>query len=336
MAPLGGLIVLLLVGLVAAGIERHYSNFTIPVSIAARLGVFPDIPAEGNLEVTAFSQESAYYWDLSYNDYQYSYTNVALEYGYSTLAIDRLGIGESSHGDPINEIQAQLEVEALNAITTKLWKGEIPEIEHDYSKVIHVGHSFGSVQSSGFLLYPDNIDGLVLTGWSADGNFFASQTVPGWNLYSLQKLLSSVGIAASTDLIWIDVTTTEVGNIINGWNATSSVSTTPAGVVTENTKQPVTIGEILTIGSTPATTSFGGPVIVFTGEYDQPFCGLDCYATRGVAANIPVQAKSNFPNAAAFDAYIQPNTGHGINAHFNSTAGNEYVQRWLAVHGLGA
>ena len=43
------------------------------------------------------------YWDLEYNNYAYSYVNVALKAGYSTLAIDRLGIGQSSHGDPINE-----------------------------------------------------------------------------------------------------------------------------------------------------------------------------------------------------------------------------------------
>jgi hypothetical protein len=43
------------------------------------------------------------YWDLDYNNYNYSYVNVALAAGYSALAIDRFGIGNSSHGDPINE-----------------------------------------------------------------------------------------------------------------------------------------------------------------------------------------------------------------------------------------
>jgi hypothetical protein len=43
------------------------------------------------------------YWDLDYDNYNYSYVDVALGAGYSTLAIDRLGIGNSSHGDPFNE-----------------------------------------------------------------------------------------------------------------------------------------------------------------------------------------------------------------------------------------
>ena len=47
------------------------------------------------------------YWDLPFKNFNYSYVSVAVDqYGYSTLAWDRLGIGVSSHGDPLAEIQA--------------------------------------------------------------------------------------------------------------------------------------------------------------------------------------------------------------------------------------
>lgn len=264
-----------------------------------------------------------------------------------------------------------------------------------YSKIIHVGHSFGSIQSYWLsALYPNNTDGLVLTGWSANGSFLPSQTIAGWNLHSarlnqplrfgdapndegLQEriyraikgssivqtvydVFSNFGFGLSTDDIWNDIATTEVDNLINGWNVTdqqrldypsgylthSDLTANQfvflrygaydigLGVVTEQTKQPVTIGELLTAGAAPAMSSFKGPVLVFTGQYDQPFCGFDCFATGGAAASIPAQAKPLFPNAAVFEAYIQPNTGHGINAHYNSTAGNEYVQSWLAANGF--
>ena len=36
---------------------RNCVNFTIPVTISARQGVFPDIPAKANLEVTDFAQK---------------------------------------------------------------------------------------------------------------------------------------------------------------------------------------------------------------------------------------------------------------------------------------
>lgn len=282
-------------------------------------------------------------------------------------------------------------------MTTKVRKGEIDEIDAEYKKVIHVGHSFGSILSYWLSAkYPSNTDGLVLTGWSGNGSFLG-QTVAGWNLHSArlnqpfrfgdasnsvikplaelalglgrQDFVEAVvgfikaysGETAQSDAVWNDIATTEVGDIINEWNTTAEHLNYPPGylthsdltanqfvflrygnydiglgVVSENTKQPVTIGELLTLGAAPATSSFEGPVIVFTGEYDQPFCGLDCYATGGAASSIPAQAVTKFPDAKAFEAYIQPNTGHGINVHFNSTAGNEYVQQWLAGHGLGA
>ncbi|KAF2110514.1 Alpha/Beta hydrolase protein [Lophiotrema nucula] len=332
------------------------------------------------------------YWDLSFNNYNYSYVNAAVAAGYSTLAIDRFGIGNSSHGDPLNTIQAQAEVEALNAITTKLRNGDISEIGHAYDKVIHVGHSFGSVQSYWLsALYPDNTDGLVLTGWAQNGSFLP-MTVSAWNLHQarlnqplrlgsasnsgllqafskyssgivqyVQGLLRGVGVQIASQDIWEDIATTEVGNLIDGWNTTVQTLNYPngyliwsdltanqftfllrgrydvsLGIVAETTKHPVTTGELLTIGSAPAQSPFTGPVLVFTGENDQPFCGGNCYATGGVADNIPAEAAKSFPGASAYEAYIQPATAHGLNVHYNATAGYNYIQSWLGSHGLAA
>ena len=85
------------------------------------------------------------YWDLSFHNYNYSYVKTAVdEYGYSTFSWDRLGVGMSSHGEPVNEIQALLEVDALRALTTDLRSGLIPGVSQKFCKVVHVGHSFGS------------------------------------------------------------------------------------------------------------------------------------------------------------------------------------------------
>lgn len=318
-----------------------------------------------------------------------------MEQGYSTLAIDRLGIGNSSHADPINVIQARAEIEALNSITTMLRAGTVPGLGSAFDKVIHVGHSFGSVQSYWLsALYPDNTDGLVLTGYSANGSFI-STTVASWDLHSarlnqplrlgnasnegvlsvvgsyptgdalirgVQSLLTSAGIELTDQEVWDELATTEVGNLITGFNATGATPLDyPSGymvasdltatqyvflhqgfydvglaVICEQTKQPVTMGELLTIGNAPATSSFTGPVLVFTGEKDQPFCGSDCLTTGTEAESLPAEAAVQFPSASAFEAYIQPNTGHGLTAHYNATAGYEVIQRWLATHGLAA
>jgi hypothetical protein len=43
-----------------------------------------------------------------------------------------------------------------------------------------------------------------------------------------------------------------------------------------------------------------------------------------------------FPAASAFEAYIQPNTGHGLNFHYNATAGYQVIQDFLGRNGLSA
>lgn len=64
----------------------------------------PDSGSSGTIQVLTHGVGfDKTYWDLEYDNYSYSYVNVALDAGYSTLAIDRLGIGNSSHGDPFNE-----------------------------------------------------------------------------------------------------------------------------------------------------------------------------------------------------------------------------------------
>ncbi|KAF2192372.1 hypothetical protein K469DRAFT_553285 [Zopfia rhizophila CBS 207.26] len=332
------------------------------------------------------------YWDLPFNNYNYSYTDRAISHGYSTLAIDRLGIGNSSHGDPINVIQAQAEVEALNDITGLLRNGSVPSIDTSFHKVVHVGHSFGSVQSYWLsALYPDNTDGLILTGWSTNGTWLPA-TIASWNLHlarlnqplrfgnssnsgvlnlikndnqgeglikTILTLLQSVEVDLPNQDIWDVIATTEVGDLINGYNQTIEPLNYPGGYMAwsdftanqyafllpgyydlalglfaERTKQPVTAGELLTIGSSPPSSSFSGPVLVVTGEQDAIFCGGDCYATGSAADSIPAAAEVAFPNASVFEAYIQPNTGHGLNAHYNSTGAYEVIQNWLEDHGL--
>ncbi|RAR15656.1 alpha beta-hydrolase [Stemphylium lycopersici] len=334
------------------------------------------------------------YWDLEYQDYNYSYVNVALKAGYSTLAIDRLGIGNSSHGDPFNEIQSQAEVEALNSVTLQLRSGEIPEIGRSFDKVIHVGHSFGSVQSYWLsALYPENTDGVILTGFSVATQFL-SYVIAGWNLHSarlnqplrfgnasseglrklaeqygvqdnlaegLQDVLMLAGIDLTSDEAWNEIATTEIANLINGYNETVTSFNYPSGYITtsgytalqyaflqpgnydvglalqgEKTKQPVTTGELLTIGSSPSSSPFKGPVLVITGENDVPFCGGNCFGQLMGSndSNIPEGVAMAFPSASAFESYIQPNTGHGLNFHYNATAGYQVIQDFLASNGL--
>ncbi|KAH9868796.1 hypothetical protein J1614_007870 [Plenodomus biglobosus] len=379
-----------------ATLLEGYQTFSGSFQISAQY-CCPDSGSSGTIQVLTHGIGfDKTYWDLGYGNYAYSYVDTALKAGYSTLAIDRFGIGNSSHGDPLNDIQAQAEVEALHAVTLKLRRGEIDQIGCAYSKVVHVGHSFGSVQSYWLsALYPDSTDGVILTGYSGAGSFLP-YIVAGWNLHSarlnqplrfgnasnaivsklagqngldkdlatsIQKLLVHAGVHLSSQEVWDIVTSTEVLDLIVGYNTSVILYDYPSGymassdltalqyaflypnmyeeglaIQSEQTKQPVTTGELLTIGSAPKSSPFTGPVLVITGEYDVPFCGGNCYAQApGTnASNIPEGVAKSFPSASKFEAYIQPGTGHGLTLQINATAGYEVIQNFLASNGLAA
>ncbi|KAJ5579870.1 uncharacterized protein N7459_005855 [Penicillium hispanicum] len=246
------------------------------------------------------------YWDLPYNDYNYSYVEYALSRGYHTLSYDRLGVGSSSHGEPKNEIQQFLEVEALAQLIRTLRNGSFPRLKKTPSKVVHVGHSFGSLQTYSLTAkYPYLSDGIVLSGFSLNSSFVS--------------------------YFW--ARTTDAGNCEYLFFEPPYFDPKVLAMA-EQTKQPVTVGELLTVSSAPAKTDFTGPVLLISGTNDLPFCGGDCLATGGTAASIPAQAKVAFPSAKAWSVYIQPNTGHGLNLHYNATAGYKQIADFLQAHSL--
>jgi pimeloyl-ACP methyl ester carboxylesterase len=86
--------------------------------------------------------------------------------GYPTLAIDRLGNGDSDHPDPILVVQMPAHAEIAHGVVQLAKAGTSP-LPRAFDKVIYVGHSFGSL--IGNLMnekYPDAVDATVLTGWS--------------------------------------------------------------------------------------------------------------------------------------------------------------------------
>lgn len=252
------------------------------------------------------------YWNLPFNSGNYSYSAVATdEYGYATFSWDRLGIGMSSHGDPVQEIQALLEVDGLRALTEGLREGCIDGVDDDFEKIVHVGHSFGSTHTYALTaMYPNISDGIALTGFSQNGSFVPFFQLGG-NFIDVKE---NEALAPLYD---------------HGYLAAGN----PSGVQTNffapgsfdpeiltfaaTTGQPVTIGELLTIGGeTGSPNNFAGPVFVITGERDVPFCGGSCLNGAPNGSSIPAQAQKTF-TSTNITAEIVPGAGHGLNLEYS-------------------
>ncbi|KAL8729722.1 MAG: hypothetical protein Q9166_004550 [cf. Caloplaca sp. 2 TL-2023] len=337
------------------------------------------------------------YWDLPFNDYNYSYIDVAVDhYGFCTLSIDRLGEGNSSKADPLSVLQAPAEMSALYQLTMMLRNGTLPNVPQAFNKIVHVGHSFGSALS--YLLavmYPTASDALILTGFSQNGSFL-STTVASWDskLARLSQPLKfgnisytavsdalptlSASLSNATDIsnslskynitlgeVQQALQTTDLGDLLAGLQPTQlpHMADLPSGYLTwtdagsnqyafllpkffdpsilqfaEASKFPYTLGELLTIGSAPMMAPmFKGPVQILNGRQDAIYCGGDCLATGDPAlASIPAKSRMAFPMARTFEAYIQPDTAHAINLHYNSTGAYNVIQRFLTREGLGS
>lgn len=282
------------------------------------------------------------------------------DFGYCTLSIDRLGIGLSSHGEPKNEIQSFLEVQALAAVTRMLRNGTIPTVNHSFSRVVHVGHSFGSAQTYALTaMYPDISDAVILTGFSMNasfvGYFGAGANFQQANLNQPLRFGSSATAQAITSVLKdymlgdyiapLNVSSVQHLDYPRGYLANSNANSLVylflfPGSFDENiayfgeaTKQPVSIGELLTLGSLPMQNMYRGPVMVITGQHDLPYCGGDCLATGGAASSIPATVQKNFPSTN-ITTVVQPATGHGINFHYNSTAAYDVMNHYLNGKGL--
>ncbi len=68
---------------------------------------------------------------------------------------------------------------------------------------------------------------------------------------------------------------------------------------------------------------------MFAGEFDYGFCNGVCPGTFDVA-----QLSALYPNAADFDVYLQPGTGHVVQLSLNATAGYQVIFNFLAKNGL--
>ncbi|KAM0206416.1 hypothetical protein ACHAPA_003612 [Fusarium lateritium] len=257
------------------------------------------------------------YWDFPYNGYNYSYVARAVdEHGYSTLTWDRLGVGASSKGDPLNEIQAFIEIAAAKALTTKAREGSIPGVSCAYSKTIHIGHSFGSVISYALANEsPELTDAIVLTGFSQSPAYMSLFVVSN-NFIPI----TDTPLAAQYPAGYI-ATQSTVGVQINFF-AEGDFDPQLLDVAYQ-TAQPVTPGELLTIG-TPAgkNNSYTGPVQIVTGERDVPFCGDNCYSTVSAGVELPSLldlSRNFFTKASRFNTTVIPGAGHGLNFGYSHT-----------------
>lgn len=263
------------------------------------------------------------YWDVAAN---YSYVDAAALAGYTTFSYDRLGIGMSDHPDPIEVVQAQMEVTIAHELIQSLRAGRIASTA--FKHVVGVGHSFGSIQTQALTAqFPRDLDAAVLTGFSTSSAgqpiFFAglNLAIASENSPHRFPTLSKAYLISSNI----------IGNQFCFFRAQNFP---PANLyIAELTKQTFTIGEFFTVGSVEAVASnFTGPIDVVDGENDLPFCEGNCLLPMNQAAAVKAAL---YPAASeGSEYYIAAGAGHGLNLHYAAPAAYSQIMSFLKKNSL--
>ncbi|KAI4098051.1 MAG: hypothetical protein LQ339_006619 [Xanthoria mediterranea] len=264
------------------------------------------------------------YWDIAPG---YSYVDAAATAGYATFAYDRLGVGQSDRPDPIQDVQAFLEVEVLHSLAQMFRAGSVGG--YKFTNIIGVGHSFGSILQVGTdSKYPKDFDGVVLTA------FTATLTNLPYTILANDPSIAALNQPA------------RFGGLPYGYlvhNDAIAIQEPffrypffdPAIFQNQvDRKNTYTFGEEFTIGAVlkPAA-GYTGPVDVVTGQFDYPFCLGNCSFPDNQLAKV-MPALYPAANRAKSDMFIVPENGHYINAHRTAGQSFDQINRFLQNNGF--
>jgi pimeloyl-ACP methyl ester carboxylesterase len=290
-------------------------------TVAGWLAV-PDQPHDNSLQLLVHGNSYSHlYWDFPYKPEIYSYVEFALAAGAATLAIDQLGVGESSR-PPGDRVTCHALAEAVHGVVQAA-KGD-GLAGHRFERVALVGHSGGSLTSGLEAATYQDVDAVVLTGMLGPnvsgitdndpriaGAFVpaASDPVlagkPGLEDPSYLTLLPEVRVPlfyrqppAEPELIALD----------------------------ESLKEIMTTGQSATLGTAAeACGQIRCPTLVVNGRYDRFF--YDPATEDDISANIALAqaaAADNYTFVPLFD-----DMGHNLNQHPGAPEVYWAIQQWL-------
>jgi len=265
------------------------------------------------------------YWDLPdpRGGDRFSYTSSALHAGYATFAIDRIGVGRSSH--PLGlSVTIDSNSVSLHDVIQALRSGTMGPT--GFHRVVLVGHSYGSwvswYEASDF----HDVDAVILSGVS----HYINLTSPIRLLTRLYPAAADSSYTSRTDQV-LDPTylTSLPGQRYTMFQEPSVVE--PALISYDEThKQTVTTGEIDNFALILVRPlDIRVPVLLANGSEDRLFCGLggaDCSSASGLVASERARLGNRAPSVRA---YVLNGSGHDLNYDSHAQQWFQAAQQWV-------
>lgn len=248
--------------------------------------------------------------------------------GYPTLAIDRLGNGNSSHPNGVTVVQCPAQAESIHQlilIAKSTMAGSVG-LPRSFSKIIFVGSSLGSIVGNNLHnLYPEDLVASILGGFSKSWLLAIPGFVANARLLPAPKqppgYLQATSRAGVSYLLFYGPGRFYDTNFIRQDYDNRGIVTAGEGVSGSSG-----------IGVAP---KYAKPILLINGEQDVLFCGTT--ATDGKPGNckngIMDQTKELYP-MADYSWTLVPDAGHCWHHQYNALSGYEYSHNWLASKGF--
>jgi pimeloyl-ACP methyl ester carboxylesterase len=256
------------------------------------------------------------YWDIGYAPETLSYRLAMNKAGIATVAVDRLGSGQSSR--PLSAlVTVSAQATAVHTV--------IQSLRPRFGRIMLVGHSIGSATATTEAATYRDVDGVVITGLSHHIN--VPSAVPVFTTLipaALDPALRSYGL----DLGYL---TTVAGTRYSSFHTPGA--TAPGALsFDEATKGAVTAGETVDTALMsvliPMSRQITVPVMLVMGGGDANYCGpplgADCSSSEALRAS---EAPFYAPEAR-LRTYVVPGYGHSLNFSPDAPRYHQAVINW--------
>jgi pimeloyl-ACP methyl ester carboxylesterase len=267
------------------------------------------------------------YWDFPGFEGRYSYVQAASSRGYATLAIDRLGYGQSTR--PVSQdVTYNNEVLTLHAVVQALRSGSLGI---HVQNIEAIGHSLGSGDVVGdAAAYPQDFNAIILTGYGQT----VSPTVAQLNALYMEPA-NYLQRFSSLDTGY--ETSKPDSRSLSGLYYMPLAN--PAVVATDQaTEDTVTKTELSSRpqGGTVTTNQITVPVLLADGRYDSHYCldnaigqpphvGSNCASAQAFWNS----NASQYSNACLSTVLLQ--SGHDVNLHVTAPESFRLLLNWSWV-----
>lgn len=265
------------------------------------------------------------YFDFPYKPEKYSYAQAANKAGYATLAIDRIGAGESIH--PLSVFNTfNADVKTVHSVVQALRSGQLGK---NFSKVIGVGHSLGSLITAAEAGQYRDLDAIITTGYAH---------VINYTNVALQIAGPATDYPATTDTKFSksNLDPGYITSVPGGRHRFHNTQTTDPEVISqdERLKETQSLTEIADVPTEHLVNNdrtLNIPVLAVTGENDQGLCGLqaaDCSSSESLQSH----ERPWYGPHAEVEGYVVPEAGHDVQLAQNSPTTSARMLQFANKH----